>query len=1852
MSRKTPPTDPNQGFGDLDDWFNEAPAAGFDEPDAAEDASKAAAQKAEEARAAEAKKAEEARAAEAKKADEKRKLEEAKQREEDARQAQLEADARRAARAMQDQATRVYKRKSKAEILAEEDAADALVEPARAEAEVAGPAPADAPRTSAVSSATVVPEPDPEPAAEVAVEPPAESSIESSGNATDPEVAALPVSETAPLPDQDAPTVAVSEAEAAAASGSLPAGMSILPVVTNEDAMETEVVDVPAVASTPEEAAVEQVAAAAHLAWTPPADERTAWIDVVDTLGAAAAASSGETAALLYGAAAHLARTRAVDLDRAKTFLDAAGTAARPRDPAWWRDRVAVALSVGDGDAARFGFETLAELTTGPAAAEAMVQAARVVRDQLGQEALARAELAKNRAKYPEEPGLLVVLRELGRAAADPDIELAALDGLARLQVASVAAQVHLERADILERKLGRVADAIVATEEARAADGENGAVFLALERRYKSQGAWAPLAQLYRDEGTRLATQAKGADAAWWLARAGRLHRVQLLDEKGAGACYRAAVGAAPEAADVRHEYHAWCEEAQAWDELAASMAEEIGHAPAEARSFLEYRRGLVLESRLSRTDEALACFRAASDDPAAAPAAESVLRVLQARGAWSELVGFLETRLSRLTDPGLMVTVLYRMGETCEGPLGDQATARKHYERVLDVAPGYLPALEGLERVYTRLSAWAELAAIYEQRAILAEEPAAVALQRHRAGAVYEFRLGQEPRGLEQYLLALSSQPDFAPSLDAYTRAMEAKGNWAELARVLRGAAIATRDSNEAVSLAYRAARVLADRTDDLSGAVSCLQKCLEVSPGFLPAVLLNKELAARQGDWSQYHRLERGQAEMSEDVARRHWRLYAAAEAAQRLPDADPSQLAREVLREDAAHPGAVAISERMAWSAGEPESLVELFLKRAAVTRDEAERVRCFVRVAELSSDALTGDGSASENLLRGLSEVLGATAVAGRPLWALARVAEATSYPEEALRALQEAGAGESLDAARLRQNALGDAEGAARLLVRAMDNGTSPEAAASLLKVARDPAARALAHGALANTALNPGIRSVHAAEAALLHESLGDQDAALAAWWMAFEADPHAGRALDGLRAALVRARDADGLRRAYGLLGNTVALGDALEEAGDLAGAVAEWRLQEAVSPIPLAWKLRIERGLEGLGDWQGLLAALRERLADASGELADKLAGRVRWVLAEKLAESDEAWTTYRELHASRPGDTEVLEALARIAAARGEQALAGQYLEELAKKSTTPADAARVQRRRAELLERAGDTEGARNALARALDHVPDDIEALGGLRRLAAAAADWQAVVGVLAQEAALCTGRAKTDKFAEIARTWEERLGDRGVAIDAWRKVLDLAANDKDALAHLSTLTEAVGDWSGFVDHGRAYLAFTEGKDRTALLRRLGDACAQHLRREDDALGFYEKATTGPNADSAAFAGMERLLAGRGDNPRLVELLVRRAKVAGSPAEKADALARAARIRVDVMHDKAAAAAIYDDLLAIVPDHADALGFRADFAFEAGDFAAAAELFRRMEPTEIARDHDDLDEAIEGATFFFRFGEALRRSGDPVGAIQRYSRALELNPTHLPSLDAVAPLHMAAKDWGAAEKVLKQVMQLTGGMGNTETLARTYARLGITEFHLGHLDRARKRISKAIELRNNDVEALKGLALVMASQGDWSNLLNVYNNIIYHTHEPSDVTGSYLAKGLVLDQHMKMPDKAGQHYEKSLAFDASQPVALVRLAELALRRQDWPEAAGFADRGLALEGVRADVTAALHLVRAVACQACGDAVAAKESFNAAVAADVSWQSSIGPGGVEDYDKVHEAIRARVAQGQL
>ena len=286
-------------------------------------------------------------------------------------------------------------------------------------------------------------------------------------------------------------------------------------------------------------------------------------------------------------------------------------------------------------------------------------------------------------------------------------------------------------------------------------------------------------------------------------------------------------------------------------------------------------------------------------------------------------------------------------------------------------------------------------------------------------------------------------------------------------------------------------------------------------------------------------------------------------------------------------------------------------------------------------------------------------------------------------------------------------------------------------------------------------------------------------------------------------------------------------------------------------------------------------------------------------------------------------------------------------------------------------------------------------------------------------------------------------------------------------------------------------------------------------------------------------------------------------------------------------------------------------------------------------------------DLDDFDIQMDQALYYFRFGEALRRLKREKDAVGRYEQALELNGSHLPSLEAVGPLYVAAENWERASMVFKRVLQLTGGQGDPSRLARVYACLGKVEHAQGNPQKAARRFNKALELQPNAIGALQGHAQLLYEQGDWNNLLTTYNSVIYHAKDRDAFIDAYHMKGFVLDTHMSLPDKAGQHYEKSLSFDATNPIALLRLGELALRKDDWDRAASYSGRALAIGTVEDDaICAMLHCLAAVAALRTGrvdefeTAQAAIQNLSIDFGDEVSQQGN-------DADKLHALLRGRL-----
>jgi len=1597
----------------------------------------------------------------------------------------------------------------------------------------------------------------------------------------------------------------------------------------------------------PDPAPAPAPAAPRRLRYAPRAT-RDAWREAATVLVAAAGFAGDDGRAGLLFEAGHIYHRRVDDLQGAETMYRDAASAGH-NDPRLHRSMAELFGRAGRHDEQVQALRALAARQTGGAEVDALTEAGLVLSRRLQRQEEA-VEMFRQAARADDRDYISrALLRALLPTVSEQAEErLAVLRELAALAEGGVAADAMVERAIVLEQT-GRGPEA---QDDLRAAlEHEPGhtVAFLRLERLLSTDGA--AQADLYIAEACREGQP----DAGWWWYKAANaLHTAG--DGERAQEAYAEAVAAGYLFAE-RERQAAWTRSG-AHTELVASLQAELDATDddEEARAFAAFRLGWARETVGDDRPGALAAYREAVElDPHAAPANDGVSRLLASTEGADALRDFWRARRDAASEDEQPFVDL-RLAEIEESD-GRNEQAREAFEAALSRGVG-LPVLvevasAGLERVLTRLEDWGALRALLAERAEASEDMRVRSSLLRRAARVGPSSYDDEDASLQLYRELLSLAPDDEEGLERTAMLLEGQQGWSELADLLKVAGSSSTDPVRRAALLYRAARVLIDRCDDARSARPCLESAVAARGDFLPALWLLRE-ACGVAEPRAIATMYRQQASATTDAAKQAWMMVAAASMS--APgDAQARQDLRQVLAQRSDHPGAVAALEVRCLVDGDHDGLIDVY-RGALVGTPSRDKARLALRVSELLVQR--GRSDEAKAILRDLAT----WSVSGRPLRAGARLAcslGAWQLVGELLAGLDQHE--DRMERARI-LGQYADAREALALYESILDGDRDLVAAGSrastVAQRAGDRDAMVRAYGAIAENADSASLRAAYGAWTAMQLEGMGAPARALDYWRIALDGRPDSSSAFRGTARCLASTGSAEELRDLFAthapderreLADYLLAMGEAAPAAEALAGELDAAVERGATSAGLLPLLVIVELVREQANDWQGAYDALclrREHTEDPTH--IQQIDAKRRWLLREKLADTDAAWELYRSLHDEAPEDREVTEALARIAGARGETNTAIGYLRELAESTSGPEEAARYQRRIGEVYEAGDDPVSARQAYLDALDHVNDDQESLDGLKRLARQAEDWPALVAVLQREVNLAEGERERELCREVAEVTEDKLGDPLVAIDAWRAVLERDASDRQALERLVELSESQAEWGTFVEAGEALAGLLDGAERGRMLYRVGVVCQDQLDR-NDAIRFYDEAVAvePPNHDAAV--RLEELHRGRANWDKAIEALQSQVLSDVDTSVRIDALLRAARLEIEARHDRDAAATFYNRILEHQPDHEGALRFMASHLFEAGRFDEALPICERLEPiVERGQDLDDFDTRMELASFYFYMAEMLRLQLEEERAVPRYERALELNATHLATLEAVGPLYLKLESWKKAERVYRQLLQLSGGQGDREKVASTYTNLGLVERALGNREKAQKRFTKALELHPNHVGALKGMALVLEDQATWSSLLNVYNSIICHATDPDDVKSAYMTKGRILDEQMQRQDKAAQHYQRSLDFEPDQPVAYLRLAELAMRRDAYQEAGALADRGLSLDSFELDdVKPLLLVVRACARQDAGQTEAAERAIADAVDLDSELGDAMGAAPLRDLEGVRQVLKERL-----
>ena len=1353
------------------------------------------------------------------------------------------------------------------------------------------------------------------------------------------------------------------------------------------------------------------------------------------------------------------------------------------------------------------------------------------------------------------------------------------------------------EQALLFEDELSDAEQAVAVYRRCLEQDPHSVSVFLALEGLLSRSGANAEVVDLYRQTGDAW----KGADSSFWHAQAARIAAGAGLPLETVVAEFEAAVATGNGSAPLAEEFRHWLESGGHWKSLvsASEGALERGVSPRMA-AYLETGLGRIALQHHGDAKAALDHFqRALDNDPDCFEARDGLRQGLIADGRWRDLLDHDLERIDGVADTRVALAVRLGMAHLASHQLKDFDAAEAQLRAAIEQSPNYLPALDALVELYGVQGKKKEQAESLENAAGILNSGPSRASYMLRAARLWA-DLGDRERSIR--LLQQSSGDGPGPLLarEWLVESYLAEERWADAAESLRQIAAETEDPTLKVSLLYRSGQLALTRCDDKDAAEAAFRSLLDLAPDFLPAARGLRAIYSSRGDWDALGLLVQQEAEGREPGPGRQWLYLSAGSAYERAGRMGDALAQYQVaLAQDPSDEVANGALRRVYRITGDHAALVESF---AAQLKDNPEpgAHTAALRIQLLSTLADMGDAT---TVAREIPAIISADSTQGMPLAALGMVCDRLQLPGEALRVFEalanDKGASAQARAAALYHQGLlleeseEDAELAKELYERAdglaAHHPLALEALQRLYVGDSEPGKLASVYHRLSDSAEAGGVRTFYALLAGEHFENAGDWGSAISAYQLACEDEIGLYRCYDRLSYLLLEQRDLPALtalteKLAEGAdsldaIARWMDLGDSLVDTGELEAAIGVFSRVVALDPNFTPAAQHLAHAAWELGDWNQALAGLqsisKSAVSEAAREEADELSQEL---LADKGVTSDGAFEFYEQLYGRDPGNVVALRGLGGIHFARNEMGDARKYYEALAEHAQDSQQKAEASTHVGLIaIEAENDTDTGVIHLEQALELDGSHKPAIVALKNLYSDQENWTSLVGVLAREASLAAPDRRLPMFVEIARIWQEQIGNEKVAGLSWKKVLGLDPSNPQACAGLMQLHEAAGNWTEYLDVADRTLGALTGAELRARQAELGGVARDKAQDSDRAMAYLRAAAEGDQPSPEALEHLREIAREHGDWEQLINLSRTLSQVTEDPEARVGLLLEAAELREDPLLDREGAAELFAAVVEQDPDNAKAQRFFVNYWFDKERWGDAVTAFERYLPIIESLDVADNEDArFEATEFHSRYGVVLTNTHDDTHVLEHFARALELTPTHLPSLQAIAPLYHDAEMWDETRTVCQSLLRLGGG--NDEDLARWNLYLGRAELALGDPAGSLKRFKKALGRDANNIDALEGIAEVHWRSEDWNSLLTTYNSIIKYARDPEQVVRAYMTKGDVLESKLNFTDKAVLHFEKVLMYDKENVPAMVRLGQIALRKGDAERGRKYADQ--------------------------------------------------------------------------
>jgi len=1170
------------------------------------------------------------------------------------------------------------------------------------------------------------------------------------------------------------------------------------------------------------------------------------------------------------------------------------------------------------------------------------------------------------------------------------------------------------------------------------------------------------------------------------------------------------------------------------------------------------------VYENDLGNVESAIGHYRQVLTlDATNLDAAESLERLFRQTERYQELSLVLQKKAEIVEEPEGKKNALFQAASIEEDVLTKPEAAILVYQKVLEIDPEDLTAIDALIKLFLALSRWEDLLGVYGKKVDLVVDPEDKKRIYYEQGAVYERELRDVPRAIDTYQHVLELDPDDLTALSRLDVLYNASQNWAELLSVLQHEAdlVASSDPTEAVSYQYRIGELYEKHLGDVGRAVEIYRDILTQQPDHeptlaalealkegregadpLPAALVLEPVYEAMGDWQKLISALEVQVRFADDSYRKVELLHRVArlyeDSVGELPPAFDTY-ARS-LPVDNSNEDTLGALERLATAIeggwGRVASLYDTELGRLG---DNNERfVELALRVAQIYEVQIENVDSAvaryrsvlqvdTENVpaLRSLDRLFTQTQRWSELADVLARESELAQTPDEILEFKFRLG-----QLQQLHLNNTAAAIAAYREILT-----TSPEHAATLQAL---------------EGLFEAGVSQVEIAEIVEpLYESVGEWE--------------KLGKINEARLLHLTEPADRMAMFYRLAELASEKML-DTAVALGVFVRALKEQPLDERAGE-------EAER-LAGVSDngWEQLANAYADITSESQdGAVKRTIGKRLARLYEQELGDVANAEETYRYVLSVEALDVDALTELDRITTAQEKWADVAGVLEQRVKASTDRTELVELYTRLGQTYEeQLGQIDDAIRAYRKIFDELDKPNEgAIAALERLYTAKGGFPNLLEVHERELENAVGdSAEADVRAKMGRLLSQHLGQPERSIETWKRVLELRGDEPESLGALADLHEQQQQWTDLADvlARQADIAPSDEERVAAIVRRARNFSVR-LGSDEQALEDWYRVLDIDYANIDALRAVSEIRRKQGDPNELVRSLhdiVDRASAVVDAAELKAVFRELAKTYGQTLQQPFESADAWTKLLEVDPFDAEALD-----ALEA--------IYRQDE-----RWQDVINIKMQRAEALQEPGEKIREllevaglwehaMSDRDGGRVAFEKILTIEATHDQAFLALEDLHTAAARWEPLIELYLARLETREETADKTTLLRKIAK--IFEEKLNDKAQAFEALLNAFAEDYYDNETVKYLERMAQAAGQWPRLLQDANQWLKETEDRATKIILMLRLAKWYGEDLGRVDYAQAFFGEIVKLDPNNVPVMRQAASLFRKNQQWQQ---------------------------------------------------------------------------------